>query len=442
MAATDPYIAPRSSLGVARERSNTWRWYICVLLFLATVVNYMDRQTTSSLARQIQHEFTLNNEQYGNLELGFGLAFAAGSLLFGWLVDRVGVYWLYPAVLVGWSLMGVLTGFSQNYNQLLGLRIMLGLFEAGHFPCGLKTVQQLMSSRDRAMGNSLLQGGTALGAILAPQAIKLLQRNPDEWRRPFWVIGAGGTAWVLLWLFSLRPTDLRNHFPAETGTEREASGKKDAEAKTGWAGFWRLVFSRRYLALAILVICINLNWHLWRVWLPKFLFEARGYDNRATLDVTTFYYVAADAGILIGGAVSAWLARRGWSEYASRISVFAFCCVLTTLTTAVAVLPAGPLLLITLFLVGFGGLGSFAAFYTLTQDLSLEHQGKLSGSLATTTWLVSAAIQPRFGSYLDRTHDYNTVLGLAGWFPVLALVAILTLWTPSASSRQPTISST
>ena len=155
------------------------------------------------------------------------------------------------------------------------------------------------------------------------------------------------------------------------------------------------------------------------------------------LDFNTYYYIAADAGILIGGGISAWLARRGWSEYASRMSVFAACCFLTTLTTLVAFLPAGPFLLATMLVVGFGGLGSFAAFYTLTQDLSLEHQGKLSGSLATITWLVTAAVQPIFGYYLDRTHDYEVVLGLAGWFPMLALLAILLLWDRPATITKP-----
>ena len=174
-------------------RSATWRWAICVLLMLATVVNYMDRLTVNNLSIEIQRAFDLNDREYGYTELGFGLSFAAGSLLFGWLVDRMGVYWLYPVVLIGWSAMGFLTGLSHSFRELVALRCLLGLFEAGHFPCGLKTVQLLLAPRDRALGNSLLQGGTALGAIIAPQAIKLLMTDGDSgWRRPFLVIGAGG----------------------------------------------------------------------------------------------------------------------------------------------------------------------------------------------------------------------------------------------------------
>ncbi len=285
-------------------RSTTWRWYICVLLLLATVVNYMDRLTVNTVAIEIQKEFQLNDQQYGDTEFGFGMAFAAGSLLFGWLVDRIGVYWLYPVVLVGWSAMGFLTGLSQSFDQLYYLRIGLGLFEAGHFPCGLKTIQLLLAPRDRALGNSLLQSGTALGAIIAPQAIKLLLTDePSSWRRPFLVIGAGGMAWIVLWFLSIRPRDLR-----AAGESKE----RLAEQQTGGdAGIWSLVFSRRYLALAIMVVCINLNWHLFRVWLPKFLREARGYGRDDMLNFTTFYYVAADAGAITAGALTGWLARRG-----------------------------------------------------------------------------------------------------------------------------------
>ncbi|WP_435010007.1 MFS transporter [Tundrisphaera lichenicola] len=414
--------ADREEGMIGAGRSQNWRWYICVLLLLGTVVNYMDRLTVNILAGRIKADFLLNNEQYGNLELGFGLAFAAGSLLFGWLVDRIGVYWLYPTVLVGWSAMGFLTGLSRSYEELLALRIFLGLFEAGHFPCGLKTIQVLLAPRDRALGCSLLQSGTALGAVIAPQAIRLLATDdPAGWRPPFLVIGAGGTVWVLFWLFSIRPRDLyipEPLKPVEVVSNRDPS----------WAGLWKLVFSNQFLALMIMVICINLNWHLFRVWLPLFLQEARGYGESQMLNFATFYYIAADLGSIAAGFFSGYLARRGLSVYSSRMWVFGVCCLLTTLTTAAAFLPSGPLLLGALLAVAFGGLGSYTAYYAMTQDLSFAHQGKISGALATITWLVTASFHPIFGAYLDRTRNYDFVFGVMGWLPMVALVAILLLW--------------
>jgi ACS family hexuronate transporter-like MFS transporter len=403
-------------------RSATWRWYICILLLLGTVVNYMDRLTLNTLAIQIQREFHLNNEQYGQTELGFGLAFAAGSLVFGWLVDRMGVYWLYPVVLVGWSAMGFLTGLSHSFGELLALRTLLGLFEAGHFPCGLKTIQLLLAPRDRALGNSLLQSGTALGAVIAPQVIKILlvEGDPSSWRKPFLVIGAGGMVWIVFWFLSMRPKDLRDAARSKERVAEQAAG--------GGEGYWSLIFSRRFLALAMMVVCINLNWHLFRVWMPKFLIQARHYVEDDMLNFMSFYYLAADAGAICAGALTGWLARKGLSVFSSRMWVFAGCCLLTTFTTAAALLPKGPLLLGALLIVGFGGLGSYAAFYSMTQDLSLKHQGKMSGALSTTTWVVTAAFHPIFGGYLDRTGNYNLVVGAIGWLPLISLFPVLLLW--------------
>ena len=406
------------------SRSARWRWYICVLLLLATVVNYMDRLTVNLSAVPIKAEFQLDKEQYGYLELGFGLAFAAGSLLFGWMVDRIGVYWIYPAVLVGWSAMGFLTGLSHSYAELIWLRVFLGLFEAGHFPCGLKVIQQLLAPRDRALGCSLLQSGTALGAVLAPQAIKALAtEGPSGWRLPFLVIGAGGTAWVVLWFLSIRPSDLRSR-----GGSAGPATSPGADDSTAEGSVWEVVFSRRFLALAVMVVCINMNWHLFRVWLPLFLQEARGYTPNAMLDFSTVYYVAADVGAIVAGSLSARLARRGMSVFSSRMWVFAGCCLFTTMTTVAVFLPPGPLLLGAFMVVASGGLGSYAAYYSLTQDLSRRHQGKMSGGLATISWIVTAAFQPIFGRYLERTKSYDLGIGLVGWLPLVALVAVLLLW--------------
>ena len=138
----------------SNHRPSSWKWLVTGLLLAATMINYMDRQTLANLAVRITDAFGLNNEQYGNLEFAFGWAFATGSLLFGYLVDRVSVRWLYPVVLLGWSAARALTGLARTYEELMACRVILGLFEAGHWPCALVTTQRLLSRQQRTLGNS------------------------------------------------------------------------------------------------------------------------------------------------------------------------------------------------------------------------------------------------------------------------------------------------
>src|ERR1700704_1508234 len=110
----------RGELGRMSEtpgtRSMAWRWWVCGLLLLATMLNYMDRQTLSQSATDISRELGLTNEVYGELEQGFGLAFAAGGLVLGFVADRVSLRWLYPAVLLAWSAAGLATGWARNFD--------------------------------------------------------------------------------------------------------------------------------------------------------------------------------------------------------------------------------------------------------------------------------------------------------------------------------------
>ena len=176
-----------------------WHWWVSGLLLLATMINYMDRQTLSNLAVRVQSSFNLSDEQYGDFEVVFGLSFAVGSLFFGILADRVSVRLLYPFVLVAWSAVGIATGLTTGYRSMLVCRGLLGFFEAGHWPCALIVTQTLMNRSNRAMGNSILQSGASLGAILTPLIIVLMvgkrvaaSQDQSEWRLPFIVIGGVG----------------------------------------------------------------------------------------------------------------------------------------------------------------------------------------------------------------------------------------------------------
>jgi ACS family hexuronate transporter-like MFS transporter len=410
-----------------------WRWWITGLLLLATTINYMDRVTLANVSVRVTREFGLDDTQYGHLELAFGWAFAAGSLVFGFLADRLKIYFLYPAVLAGWSLMGIASGWSNGYLGLLVCRTVLGFFEAGHWPCALKTTFALLEEKDRTMGNSILQGGASIGAIVTPQIMKwLMTDQPGSWRLAFVAVGAAGLIWVLLWCACLRPRDL-NIDPDHSAAA--------VRAPADTFGFWLILRSGRFWAVALLITGAQVVWHIYRVWLMKFLQTGRGYSETEALNFTSAYYIATDAGCFLAGAVSMWLIRRRHeSPHLARRKVYAGACVLTTSSVFIPWLGHGPLLLATLLLIGMGALALFPCYYSFVQELSNHHVGRLTGLLSMWVWAVTSPMQPLFGMIADRAADpakrYDTGLVLAGLAPWIGVLAMKILWrNPRHKSR-------
>lgn len=419
----------------ARSRPTWWKWWVCTLLLLATTINYMDRQTLASTSTRITEEFRLSEEQYGTLELYFGLAFAVGASLFGFVADRTSVRWLYPAVLVLWSIMGFSTGMAQTYAGLLICRALLGFFEAGHWPCALKTTQRLLAPKDRTLGNSILQSGTSIGAFATPLLMNVMLTNePGSWRFVFQAIGAVGMIWIVFWFLSVRDEDLNQPPPEDTVA---GPSTLQVSATPDEASYWSVVFSRRFLVLLVVVVAINACWHVFRVWLPKFLIQGRGYEEKTALYFTSLYYVATDVGCLSAGAASIWLHRRGLSVRVSRTLVFTICAGMTALSALVSYLPAGWPLILLLLMIGFGSLGQFPCYYSFSQQLSVRHQGKISGLLGTFAWAVSAPIHKFFGRLIDQTGKFDTGLTIAGWAPLFAALVLWLFWKDTVAESKP-----
>jgi ACS family hexuronate transporter-like MFS transporter len=446
-------------MGAHGERSSGWRYSVCGLLLLATMLNYMDRQTLSQLATTIRAEYHLSHAHYGGLEEGFGYAFAAGALFFGFLADRLSVRWLYPAVLLGWSLAGMATAeapaigatlsgwlgadaapsadpASQSYLGFLTCRIVLGFFEAGHWPCALITTHVILTRKDRSLGNSILQSGAALGAILTPIIVMTLlpatdaadHYPPGTWRLPFLAIGALGMTWTFPWLVLVRGRDLdRGRSPTEPDDAPHGSSARGRRR-------WLLMCA----ALVIVVITINLCWQFFRAWLPMFLEEDRSYTKKQVQWLTAAYYIAADAGCLSVGFTVKWLAGRGWDVHRARMLLFAGCTGLTVLSVAFVILPAGPMLVGLLLVVAAGALGLFPNYYSFAQEPSRTHQGKVSGSLGTIAWVASSRMQKLVGSNIDATRSYAAGIIMAGLAPVAALLAMLVLWPRQGRSNNQT----
>src|SRR5262245_8424284 len=185
-----PKTAPLAGDSVTTQPSalspqpSPWRWWVCGAMMLATLLNYMDRQVLPQIATELKTLYGLDDARYGTVGRNFAFAFAFGSIFFGFLADRVGPRMLYPFVLVGWSFAGLATPLMRDpeftahfelgepgsgaYHWLLLCRTMLGFFEAGHWPCALLTARNILTAKDRPLGNGVLQSGAALGAILVP----------------------------------------------------------------------------------------------------------------------------------------------------------------------------------------------------------------------------------------------------------------------------------
>jgi ACS family hexuronate transporter-like MFS transporter len=409
------------------HRGSSWKWWVCGLLLCASAINYMDRQTLANAATRITTQFHLSQEQYGNLELGFGWAFAVGSLVFGVLADRWPVRWVYPGVLVAWSATGFATGLTSSYDGLLICRTLLGFFEGGHWPCAVKTTQRLLEPQDRSMGNSLLQSGTSIGAIFTPLVMRaLLTDEPDSWRFAFQIIALVGLVWVVAWFAMIRETDLAGA-PA-----RAASAPAEAGAS---ASLWAVVFSRRMFVVLVVVALINTGWQTLRAWLPKFLQEGRGYAEADVLYFNALFYVATDVGVIGAGALTLWLGRRNWSVHRARLAAFAACAVLSALSLAVPLLGKGWLLLLVFLLMGAGALGVFPIYHSLTQDLSPQHQGKITGIASVAAWAFAPPAQKFFGRLVDRTGSFDAGFAVAGALPLVALIVLWWLWDAKATTK-------
>lgn len=435
-------------------RSITWRYYVCGLLLLATTINYLDRQALSATSIRITRELSLSEEEYGMLELAFGLAFAVGAAFFGWLADRTSVRWLYPAVLVLWSAMGFITGLVETFAGLLVCRMFLGLFEAGHWPCALKTTQRILTARERTLGNSILQSGSSVGAILiGPLALLMLTPERSgivpptgEWRALFQMIAVVGMGWAFLWLLTLRASDFEDspqsqpqpEIPstaAVPGASHVPSPPTGSSARAVSKPFWSVLYTRRFITLLVVVVAINACWHIFRVWLPKFL-KDRGYTEQMALGFNSAFYIATDVGCIAAGFISVWLVKAGWAVHWSRVAVYSICALLTATSVLIPWLPAGWPLLTVLLLVGCGSLGLFPCYYSFSQELSVEHQGKVSGVLGAFAWVTVSPLHWIFGKLIDQTGSYDPGMALSGLCPLFGVLFLCFFWD-KPTLRQP-----
>src|SRR5947207_4489562 len=181
-----------------------WRWGVIWLMFLATMLNYMDRQTVGSLSKSIMAEFSLTEQGYGWLEFWFGLSYGLFQVPAGFLADRMHLRWVYAGALLVWSAAGFATGLADSVVVLMACRVMLGVGEAFNWPCAVGIVRRLIPLESRGLANGIFHSGASIGAVLTPLVVLVVVGEQGEnWRLVFQLIGGAGLLWAVLWFSSL-----------------------------------------------------------------------------------------------------------------------------------------------------------------------------------------------------------------------------------------------
>jgi MFS transporter, ACS family, aldohexuronate transporter len=303
------------------------RWWIVGLIFLATLINYIDRLTISVLGPVITRDLGLSNTQFGGILAWFLAAYTISQGLSGKLYDRVGTKRGFVCSIVLWSVAAMSHAFARGLASLSAFRFVLGLGEAGNWPGAAKTVAEWFPVRERAFGMAIFNSGAAIGSVVAPPLIVWLSLKYG-WRTTFIVTGALGFVWLVLWLVFYETPDRHQWLTADERQlirdEPHASPAGSADVPVRWR---ELLGYRQVWAIILSRFLTDPVWWLYISWLPKYLADARGFSLVKIGLFAWVPYVAADAGSLIGGWMSGYLISRGWSVDRSRklVIVIAAC---------------------------------------------------------------------------------------------------------------------
>ncbi|PYS73095.1 MAG: MFS transporter [Acidobacteria bacterium] len=313
------------------------RWWIVGLVFLATLINYIDRLTISVLAPVITKDLNLTNTQFGGIVFWFLLAYTISQSLSGKLYDRIGTRLGFVVSITIWSVAAMAHAFARGLGSLSLFRFVLGLGEAGNWPGAAKTVAEWFPVQQRALGMAIFNSGAAIGSIIAPPLIVWLQLRYG-WQTTFIVTGCLGFLWLALWLFFYQPPEKHSWITDSElalikegeikGAEGPVAQQGDASSVVEPVSLRSLLRYRQVWAIILARLLTDPVWWLYITWLPKYLADERGFTLTKIGLFAWVPYVAADAGSLSGGWLSGHLIKRGWSVDRARKTVIAFAALL------------------------------------------------------------------------------------------------------------------
>lgn len=403
--------------GSITHRIGNYRWRICAMLFLATTINYVDRQVLGILAPQLQHELNWSDAQYGLIVTSFQVAYAIGFLFMGKMMDTLGSRLGYVLSMAWWSIAGMLHAVCRTATGFGIARFGLGLGEAGNFPAAVKVVAEWFPKKERSFASGIFVSGASVGAIVAPFTVPLIAIHYG-WQMAFILTGLTGFVWMLVWLWMYRSPEKHPSLSPEELRHIRSDHPEEVE-HVRWISLLKF---RQTWAFTLGKFLTDPVFSFFFFFLPKFFYTNHGVGLDSIGPPVMVIYLMSDIGSLAGGWLSSFFMRRGWSVNKSRK--------ITMLIAAVTVTPVyfasqTPDLWTAVALIGLA-LAAHQAWsaniFTIASDMFPHHAvGSVVGigsTLGAVGGMFGATIA---GFLLETTGSYTPLFVVAGSTYLVAL---------------------
>ncbi|MFT4156297.1 MFS transporter [Parafilimonas sp.] len=312
-------------------KPGNYRWMVCSLLFFATTINYIDRQVVGLLKPVLEKKFGWTETDYSHIVMAFTAAYAAGLLLFGRIIDKIGSKAGYTISITTWSIAAMLHAVAKSTFGFGIARGFLGIGESGNFPAAIKTVTEWFPKKERALATGFFDSGSNIGALAAPIIIPWIL-GTYGWQGAFLITGSLGFLWLILWrIFYEVPSKQKRLQPAELSyitSDAEVTEAPSVIKNVNWIQLFKLKQTWAFITGKFFTDPI---WYFFLFWLPSYFSNTFHIDLKKPSLPLILVYSGATIGAIGGGYLSSWLIKKRMPVYKARK--------IALLVSALAVLP-------------------------------------------------------------------------------------------------------
>ena len=397
-----PHSPTFSPVGPASFHS----WWIAILLLVSMTVNFMDRLVLGSVAPTLQSTLHFSSTQYSYIVFAFTLGMTLGQIPAGALIDRIGFRAAMPSLFTGWSLCNAIQALARTVGGFSGLRFIMGMFECGNYPAGVKAVGELFPTDQSAFALGIFNSGSILGSVIAPPVVVWITLH-FGWRAAFLVPSSIGLIWLLPWFRACRPG--AHQLPGVIASQEKIS----LGALLRVRPVWGVILMRAFTG--------PLTTFYW-FWLPLYFVHERGLTLTSMAGMTSLAYLLGGIGQAGGGYFSGWLIRRDHSVDAARKFTFALGGVIAIACTFLV--PMAGSALVAGLLAGLGILGanimSNITIVVITDVFPQSGQARVTSLTGVGEGLMNMGMSLGTGFLVDH-FSFVPVFILAAALPAIGL---------------------